>query len=200
MVDVGIADSVYKNELRRRGAEKRDGIEQSLDVLVSAEDPAGPRSGAGRDAGPARKRWSSGAERIGEDPGRSPRSAPPDAPLLPAPLPAGPQVPGDRHGHEHLDRDGQGAPAPGPQAAHRQAGRRTEGGAHRDRRCQSLWTGSSQPLAGAGPSPDPAEHPSEGMLSAYARGSLPKRGAGGPGAPRRLRALPGSAAGVCELR
>jgi RNA polymerase sigma-70 factor, ECF subfamily len=39
----GIADSVYKNELRRRGAEKRDGIEHSLDALVSEENPAGPR-------------------------------------------------------------------------------------------------------------------------------------------------------------
>jgi RNA polymerase sigma-70 factor (ECF subfamily) len=37
-----IADSVYKNELRRRKANKRDGIEQSLDVPVSAEAPAGP--------------------------------------------------------------------------------------------------------------------------------------------------------------
>jgi RNA polymerase sigma-70 factor (ECF subfamily) len=37
-----IADSVYKNELRRRKADKRDGIELSLDVPVSEEAPAGP--------------------------------------------------------------------------------------------------------------------------------------------------------------
>lgn len=37
-----VADSVYKNELRRRSADKRDGIEQSLDVPVSDETPAGP--------------------------------------------------------------------------------------------------------------------------------------------------------------
>lgn len=37
-----IADSVYKNELRRRSADKRDGIELSLDVPVSEEAPAGP--------------------------------------------------------------------------------------------------------------------------------------------------------------
>jgi RNA polymerase sigma-70 factor (ECF subfamily) len=40
---LGVADSVYKNELRRRGAEKRDGVEHSLDALVSEENPTGPR-------------------------------------------------------------------------------------------------------------------------------------------------------------
>lgn len=40
---LGIADSVYKNELRRRGAEKRDGIEHSLDVTISEDGPAGPQ-------------------------------------------------------------------------------------------------------------------------------------------------------------
>jgi RNA polymerase sigma-70 factor (ECF subfamily) len=33
-----VADSVYKNELRRRGAEKRDGIEQSLDARSKPDD------------------------------------------------------------------------------------------------------------------------------------------------------------------
>lgn len=37
-----IADSIYKNELRRRGADKRDGIEQSLDTPISNETPSGP--------------------------------------------------------------------------------------------------------------------------------------------------------------
>lgn len=38
-----VAESVYKNELRRRGAEKRDGIEQSLDVPAFADgDPPRP--------------------------------------------------------------------------------------------------------------------------------------------------------------
>ena len=32
-----IADNIYKNELRRKGAEKRDGIEQSLDAPASEE-------------------------------------------------------------------------------------------------------------------------------------------------------------------
>lgn len=32
-----IADNIYKNELRRKGAEKRDGIEQSLDMPASEE-------------------------------------------------------------------------------------------------------------------------------------------------------------------
>jgi RNA polymerase sigma-70 factor (ECF subfamily) len=40
---LGIADSVYKNELRRRGAEKRDGVEHSLDALVSEDSHTGPR-------------------------------------------------------------------------------------------------------------------------------------------------------------
>jgi RNA polymerase sigma-70 factor (ECF subfamily) len=38
-----IADSVYKNELRRKGADKRDGIEQSLDAPVSEESPSAPK-------------------------------------------------------------------------------------------------------------------------------------------------------------
>jgi RNA polymerase sigma-70 factor, ECF subfamily len=38
-----IADSVYKNELRRKGADKRDGIEQSLDAPMSEESPSTPR-------------------------------------------------------------------------------------------------------------------------------------------------------------
>ena len=33
-----IAESVYKNELRRRGAEKRDGIEQSLDTSTFSDE------------------------------------------------------------------------------------------------------------------------------------------------------------------
>jgi RNA polymerase sigma-70 factor, ECF subfamily len=34
----GIAESIYKNEIRRRRAEKRDGIEQSIDAPVSADE------------------------------------------------------------------------------------------------------------------------------------------------------------------
>ncbi len=37
-----IADSVYKNELRRKKADKRDGIELPLDIPVSEEAPTGP--------------------------------------------------------------------------------------------------------------------------------------------------------------
>lgn len=39
-----VAESVYKNELRRRGAEKRDGIEQSIDATASTDDET-PRPG-----------------------------------------------------------------------------------------------------------------------------------------------------------
>lgn len=37
-----VANSVYKNELRRRGTEKRKGKEHSLDAPVSDETPPGP--------------------------------------------------------------------------------------------------------------------------------------------------------------
>lgn len=34
----GITESIYKNEIRRRRAEKRDGVEQSIDARVSADE------------------------------------------------------------------------------------------------------------------------------------------------------------------